>query len=38
LFPPDYDDPKAGRDRYPRAAEKIMTAIAALEAPERIVL
>jgi 1-acyl-sn-glycerol-3-phosphate acyltransferase len=38
LLPSDYDDPKAGHDRYPCAAEKIMAAIASLRVPERPVL
>jgi 1-acyl-sn-glycerol-3-phosphate acyltransferase len=38
LFPSAYDDPKAGRDRYSGAAEKIMSAIGALQAPQRAVL
>jgi 1-acyl-sn-glycerol-3-phosphate acyltransferase len=31
LAPGDYDDPAAGKDRYQRASEKIMAAIAALK-------
>ncbi len=34
LQPPDFDDPAAGKDRYQRASEKIMSAIAALEVPQ----
>ncbi len=34
LLPSDYDDPSAGKERYPRAAEKIMAAIATLEPPQ----
>ena len=38
LQPHDYDDPRAGKERYQRASEKIMTAIAALEEhPVRVV-
>ncbi len=33
LQPADYDDPSAGKDRYPRAAERIMAAISRLEPP-----
>ncbi len=33
LAPADYDDPAAGKERYQRASEKIMSAIAALELP-----
>jgi 1-acyl-sn-glycerol-3-phosphate acyltransferase len=33
LQPSDYDDPAAGKERYPRAAERIMAAIAQLEPP-----
>ncbi len=34
LIPPEeYDDPRAGRDRYQRASERIMAAIAKLSAP-----
>lgn len=33
LGPADYDDPSAGNDRYQRASERIMAAIAALEPP-----
>ncbi len=33
LFPADYDRPADGKDRYQRASERIMAAIAALEAP-----
>jgi 1-acyl-sn-glycerol-3-phosphate acyltransferase len=33
LQPRDFDDPAAGKERYQRASEKIMSAIAALEVP-----
>jgi 1-acyl-sn-glycerol-3-phosphate acyltransferase len=33
LQPSDYDDPAAGKERYPRAAEHIMAAIAQLQPP-----
>jgi 1-acyl-sn-glycerol-3-phosphate acyltransferase len=33
LQPEDYDDPAAGRERYARAAERIMAAIARLDPP-----
>jgi 1-acyl-sn-glycerol-3-phosphate acyltransferase len=33
LRPQDFDDPAAGKERYQRASEKIMSAIAALEVP-----
>lgn len=33
IQPADYDDPRAGRERYQRASELIMAAIARLEAP-----
>ncbi len=33
LVPTEYDDPAAGKERYQRASEKIMAAIAALELP-----
>ena len=33
LQPADYDDPSAGKERYARAAERIMAAIAQLEPP-----
>ncbi len=33
LYPTDYDSPEAGKDRYQRTSEKIMTAIAALREP-----
>jgi 1-acyl-sn-glycerol-3-phosphate acyltransferase len=35
LAPGDYDDPAAGKERYQRASEKIMAAIAALRASDR---
>ena len=38
LQPQDFDDPAAGKDRYQRASEKIMAAIAALEAPRPAVV
>jgi 1-acyl-sn-glycerol-3-phosphate acyltransferase len=34
LSPADYDDPKAGKERYQVASERIMAAIAALKMPE----
>ncbi len=33
LYPKDYDDPSAGKDRYQRASERIMAAIAQLPKP-----
>jgi len=33
LLPAEYDDPAMGKERYQRASEKIMAAIAALELP-----
>jgi 1-acyl-sn-glycerol-3-phosphate acyltransferase len=33
LMPQDYDDPKAGKERYQVAAERIMAAIAAIKMP-----
>lgn len=33
LYPADYDNPAAGKDRYLRASERIMQAIAKLEEP-----
>ncbi|MGA3006878.1 MAG: lysophospholipid acyltransferase family protein [Opitutaceae bacterium] len=33
LQPADFDDPSAGKERYQRASEKIMSVIAALEVP-----
>jgi 1-acyl-sn-glycerol-3-phosphate acyltransferase len=38
LAPADYDDPTAGKERYQRASEKIMAAIAALKLPEAAVI
>ena len=38
LTPADYDDPTAGKERYQRASEKIMAAIAALRPPELAVI
>jgi 1-acyl-sn-glycerol-3-phosphate acyltransferase len=34
LQPPDFDDPAADKERYQRASEKIMSAIAALDVPK----
>jgi 1-acyl-sn-glycerol-3-phosphate acyltransferase len=34
LQPQDFDDPAAGKERYQRASEKIMSAIAALKVPQ----
>jgi 1-acyl-sn-glycerol-3-phosphate acyltransferase len=34
LYPRDYDDPSAGKDRYQRASERIMAAIARLPQPK----
>ena len=33
LLPADYDDRSEGKERYQRASERIMSAIAALELP-----
>jgi 1-acyl-sn-glycerol-3-phosphate acyltransferase len=33
LLPADYDDPKAGKERYQRASEVIMDAIGKIERP-----
>ncbi len=38
LQPADYDDPKAGKERYQRASERIMSAIAALQLPAETVV
>ncbi len=38
LQPADYDDPKAGKERYQLASEKIMAAIAALREPQPVVV
>ena len=38
LQPADYDDPKSGKERYQRASEKIMAAIAALREPQPVVV
>lgn len=38
LAPADYDDPTAGKERYPRAAERIMAAIARLRPPDPAVI
>jgi len=38
LFPAEYDDPAAGKDRYQRASEKIMAAIAELQTPPETVV
>lgn len=38
LHPADYDDPKAGKDRYQLASEKIMAAIAALKEPQPVIV
>jgi 1-acyl-sn-glycerol-3-phosphate acyltransferase len=38
LMPDQYDRPEDGRDRYQRAAERIMAAIAALEPPRSAVI
>ncbi len=38
LAPGDYDDPVAGKERYQRASEKIMAAIASLELPGATVI
>lgn len=38
LKPSDYDDPKAGKERYQLASEKIMVAIAALQEPKPTVI
>lgn len=38
LQPADYDDPKAGKERYQLASEKIMAAIAALHEPQPAII
>jgi 1-acyl-sn-glycerol-3-phosphate acyltransferase len=38
LLPADYDDPRAGKQRYQQAAERIMAAIAKLEPPRVAVI
>jgi 1-acyl-sn-glycerol-3-phosphate acyltransferase len=38
LLPIDYDDPSAGKERYLRAAQRIMAAIAKLEPPRELTL
>jgi len=38
LAPADYDDPRDGKERYQRAAERIMAAIARLEPPRYSVI
>jgi 1-acyl-sn-glycerol-3-phosphate acyltransferase len=38
LLPADYDDGGASKERYPRAAERIMAAIAKLEPPQVAVI
>ncbi len=38
LQPSEYDDPKAGKERYQLASEKIMAAIAALREPQSVVV
>jgi 1-acyl-sn-glycerol-3-phosphate acyltransferase len=38
LQPADYDDPKAGKERYQLASEKIMAAIAALREPKPVIV
>lgn len=38
LYPRDYDDPAAGKERYQRASERIMAAIAKLELPKPLVV
>jgi 1-acyl-sn-glycerol-3-phosphate acyltransferase len=38
LQPADYDDPKAGKERYQLASEKIMAAIALLQEPRTVVV
>jgi 1-acyl-sn-glycerol-3-phosphate acyltransferase len=38
LQPADYDDPKAGKERYQVASEKIMAAIAALKEPQAVIV
>ncbi|MGC4073665.1 MAG: hypothetical protein QM760_14365 [Nibricoccus sp.] len=38
ISPTDYDDPSAGKERYLRASERIMTYIAALEKPRETIV
>jgi len=38
LSPADYDNPKDGKERYQRAAERIMARIASLELPRTVVV
>lgn len=38
LTPADYDDPKAGKERYQLASEKIMAAIATLREPRPVIV
>ena len=38
ISPADYDDPSAGKERYQRASERIMTHIAALQKPRETVV
>ncbi|OHE79399.1 MAG: glycerol acyltransferase [Verrucomicrobia bacterium RIFCSPLOWO2_12_FULL_64_8] len=38
LGPADYDEPAAGRERYQRASERIMAAIAALDLPQPVIV
>jgi 1-acyl-sn-glycerol-3-phosphate acyltransferase len=38
LQPAEYDDPKAGKERYQLASEKIMAAIAALREPKPVIV
>jgi 1-acyl-sn-glycerol-3-phosphate acyltransferase len=38
LQPAEYDDPKAGKERYQLASEKIMAAIAALREPQPVIV
>ena len=38
LAPADYDNPGDGKERYPRAAERIMARIATLEAPRPVIV
>ena len=38
LQPANYDDPKAGKERYQVASEKIMAAIAALKEPQAVIV
>src|SRR5258708_33006487 len=38
LYPADYDDPSAGKERYQVASSRIMAAIAALPEPKSVVI